>query len=302
LWQAGQSPIPASRRFWAGVLAGVTIATDYIGVVTLPLVYGYFIASRMRTAPLPAALRESALMACGTAIPIAFLWGSQWAMFGHPLYPAQYWMPIDQNVYTQEGMRGFGWPDFELLIENLFHPGYGLFVWMPIVLVAMVPARRYGADTLVLPRFERRFLVVSSVVLLLFCSMNQYARLQWNSGFRYLLPLVPLIVLALADHWMRMPRSARILIGGVAVLHAWVLTVFRDVSAWTSWQLFLTEGLQLPWLRVIRMTSDPQNVWAASWWLPACILAVTVLLAGLIWTARPRLPAQAIAAGPRVGR
>ena len=43
----------------------------------------------------------------------------------------------------------------------------------------------------------------------------------------------------------------------------------------TSWRMFLDEGLQLPWYRVLSLTSQPGNPWLGTWWVPAALLAIT---------------------------
>jgi hypothetical protein len=283
LWvrPGGDVPIAISRRLAAGFFGGVTLATDYIGVIILPLLYGYLVLPRLRTASWRQSLRESLPMIAGSLPPIAFLCYSQWAMYGHPFLPGQHWMP-DQNVYVHEGMRGFTLPDPELFLQNLFHPGFGLFVWAPILALAFVPTHSYAASSLILPRRERWFVAASVLVFLIFCSMNQYARLQWNSGFRYLVPVVPFLVLALSDHWVRLPRLAQGLLAGGAVLHSWVLTVFRE-PAHRSWSLFFEEGPQLPWYRVLGMTAAPGTPYLNTWWVPAAILAATIAVSAGLW-------------------
>jgi hypothetical protein len=200
-------------------------------------------------------------------------------MYGNAFLPGQYWMP-DQNIYTQEGMRGFTLPDPELFLQNLFHPGFGMYTWGPVLLLALNPARA-GRDV-VLPRRERWFTLAMSAAILLFCSVNQYSRLQWNSGFRYLIPLVPLLVMALADHWVRFSRSVRLAIMCSAVVHSWVLTVFREPVP-RSWQLFMSEGIQLPWYRVFSMTASPDNPFVGHWYVAAAVLAAAGAAASTIW-------------------
>lgn len=273
--------VPLGRRLAAGLFGGLVVATDYIGVVMLPVLYFYLVLPRIRTAGTVTALRESLAMVAGSLPAIAFLLYSQWAMYGNPFMPGQYWMP-DQNIYTTEGLRGFTWPDAELLLQNLFHPGFGMYVWGPVLLLALVPASRYPSQTLVLPHRERWFVIAMYAAILLFCSVNQYARLQWNSGFRYLVPLVPLLVLALADHWIRLPRGIRTGVMALAVLHSWVLTVFREPVP-RSWQLFMTEGPQLPWFRVLSMTASPDSAYLGHWVVPTVLLAGTAAVALAIW-------------------
>jgi hypothetical protein len=289
LWvRPGDSfPVPLRRRVLAGFFAGLTLATDYIGVIIMPLLYAYLFIPRLRSASWRVSFRESMAMVAGSLPPLAFLLYTQWAMYGHPLYPGQHWMP-NQNVYVNVGARGFTLFDPELFLQNLFHPGFGLYVWMPVALLALVPAWRYGRESLILPTRERRFVVAAVVALLLFCSVNQYARLQWNSGFRYLLPLVPFLVLALADHWVRMPAWARLTVGAITVVQSWVLTAFRE-PAIRAWELFWNEGPQLPWYRVLTLTASQGNPWLGTWWIPTLLLAATIALVAGIWRYGARL-------------
>jgi hypothetical protein len=283
LWvQPGSTfPVPRRHRLLAGFCGGVTLATDYIGVLILPLLYAYLVIPRLATASWKTSLRESLDMVAGSLPPIAFLLFTQWVMYGNPLTPGQYWMP-NQNMFVQEGARGFTLPDGELFLFNLFHPDYGLYTWGPLMALALVPAWWYPHSTLILPRRERRFLVAAFAVFLVFCASNQYSRLQFNSGFRYLVPLVPFFMLAIADHWVRLPRIARVAIAAPVVLHAWVLTAFREPVP-LSWTLFVSEGVQLPWFRVLRLTAGSDSTLGHAGWLPGVLLLITIVVAVAIW-------------------
>jgi hypothetical protein len=284
-------PVPLRNRLAAGLFGGMALASDYIGLVILPLLYGYLLISRLPSASIKESFREALAFVIGTIPPILFLLYSQWAMYGNPFLPGQYWMP-DQNEYTAVGIRGFAWPTPDLFIKNLFDPGYGIYTWGPILLLGLIPAIWYRNEDLIVPRRERRFIAVSFIALLIFCSANQYARLQWNSGFRYLVPIVPFTFLALADHWVRLPRSVRLPLATLALLHSWVLTVFRELSVQESWQLFLREGIQLPWLRVLRMTSSLTSAWGQGQALSILILGGTFLFIWIIWRYGARFEAQ----------
>jgi hypothetical protein len=274
-------PVSLKRRLLAGGFAGLTLATDYIGIMIMPLLYFYLFLPRLRTASWQVSFRESLAMVAGSLPPIAFLLFSQWAMYGNPFLPGQHWMP-NQNEYVNVGVRGFTMVDPELFLQNLFHPGFGLYVWSPITLLALIPAWRYHRSSLILPGTERQFVVVAVIAVMLFCATNQYARLQWNSGLRYLLPLVPFLFLALSDHWVRLPLWARVPIGAVAISQAWVLTVFREQTP-RAWQLFFEEGPRLPWYRVLSLTSRPDSPWLNTWWVPTLALIVVLALVAGIW-------------------
>jgi hypothetical protein len=163
-----------------------------------------------------------------------------------------------------------------------------MFTWGPILLLALLPPRRGVANTLVLPMFERRWLVITALVFMVFASMNQYSRLQFNSGFRYLVPLVPFMMLAIADNWRRFPGPMRWAVAVVALVHSWVLVVFREPVA-RSWAMFLDEGVQLPWYRVLTLTANPDHPWIGAWWIPAVLLGTTLLFALIVWKAGARM-------------
>ncbi|MGH9387709.1 MAG: hypothetical protein ACRD2N_25920 [Vicinamibacterales bacterium] len=299
LWVRPGMPAPVTlrRRLLAGFFGGLTLATDYIGLLILPLLYGCLVIPRLTTASWKVSLRESMAMVVGSLPPILFLLYSQWAMYGNPFLPGQYWMP-DQNAYVNVGARGFTLPDADLFWQNLLHPGFGMYSWCPLLMLALVPTVWYRPEYLVLPRPERRFVGLTVVLFLLFCSANQYSRLQFNSGFRYLLPLVPLLFLAISDHWIRMRSWARVGLATTAVIHSWVVVVFRE-PVWQSWRLFLADGPQLPWYRILGMTSAPGDLWLGNWYVPATILVATMTTAAGIWWYGARL--EAVARAPRAG-
>lgn len=289
LWvrPGGPWPVPLKRRLLAGFFAGLTIATDYIGVIILPLLYFYLFFPRLSSASWRVSFRESLAMVAGAVPPICFLLYSQWAMYGHPFWPGQHWMP-DQNIYVSQGMRGFTLPAPDLILKNLFDPAFGMYTWGPVLLIALIPAAAYPASSLILPARERWFVCIAWVSMVLFASANQYSRLQFNSGFRYLVPLVPFLMLAAADHWIRFSPRLRSAIAGLAIFHSWMLVVFREPVG-RSWQMFMDEGPQLPWYRVLTLTSRPDQPWLGTWWIPAAILACTVVAIAGIWRYGHRL-------------
>ncbi len=294
LWVRPEEQAPASlgRRLGAGLCAGFCLAADYVGVIILPLLFGYLVLARRATASSwSTSLRESSAFVLGTVPPVLFLLYSQWAMFGDPFLPAQFWMP--EVNYTDVGMRGFAWPAPDLFLKNLFDPAYGLCPFAPLLLLAHLPAPREREPAWILPRRERRFVWLTFVVFLLFCAANQYARMQWNTGFRYLVPLVPFLFLALVDPVLRLPRRWRLSLAALALLHTWVLTMMRvDVVA--SWRRFLHQGPVLPWLDVLRKTQPADAPVISHPLLPAGILAVVGVACLLLWRHGARLEARAI--------
>jgi hypothetical protein len=216
----------------------------------------------------------------GAVPPVLFLLWSQWEMFGNPFLPAQYWMP---NVnYTDRGWRGFSWPSADLFVFNLFHPSYGMFTYGPLLLVGFLPARRYSRETRLVEREEAWFISAFVLLFLGFCAANQYSRMQWNTGFRYLVVLVPFVYLLACEHLGRLSPRSLLLLSVPVILHSWVLSMVREPVP-EAWRRFLTEGFQLPWLTVLRRTSPPDNPWLNSQFLPIVVFAVVGALVASCW-------------------
>lgn len=294
-----QDRLPTPKRLlWAGVLAGLCLALDYAGVIMLLCLFAYLLWMHRGPAGTRGLLRPASAFVLGTVPPVAYLLFTQWTSFGNPFLPGQYWMPR-QNEFVDLGARGMTLPDWDLFWANLFDLDWGLFPFAPLLLLALVPAA-YKQGPRVLPGRERVFAGVFSLILLIFCSCNQYAWLQWNTGIRYLLPIVPFAFLAAADHLSRVRPAILALIGIPAVVHTWVLTmvwylppVRGDAQAVPeSWRLFLSEGVQFPWLSVLRRTPtlDWQVVYAT--WTPYVLLLTAGVAIGLVW-AWPRRKASA---------
>jgi hypothetical protein len=306
LWdRAGEADaVSLGRRLTAGLCAGFALAADYSGVVPLVCLYGYLVFGRLSSVSLVRSVRESIPFILGSVPPVLFLLYSQWAMYGHPFLPGQYWMPAVN--YTDRGWRGFSPPALDLFLLNLFHPSYGMLAFAPLLLLGMIPALRYRSDRLLLPRRERVFVAGFVTLFLLFCAANQYSRMQWNCGFRYLLPLVPLLFLAACDHLARLPRAALVAVSVPALAHSWILCMARDClppgDSWRYADSFLSwlrdlqletvpasytriwnEGIQLPWLAVWRHASPGGPPILHSPWLPIAILAGCGVVILAIW-------------------
>ncbi len=273
-------PVSVKNRLVAGFLCGLCLALDYSGVVPLLVFFGYLIIRRLSTASLKTSIQESIPFIVGSIPPVLFLLYSQWAMFGNIFYPGQYWMP-DVN-YTDSGFRGFSWPTLDLFYLNLFAPSYGMYVYGPILVLGLVPTYFYNRNKLILPHPERILIAVYFVVFLIFCAANQYSRMQFNSGFRYLLPLVPLIYLSVCDHLVRLPRRWLIIIVVPVLLNSWVISMVREPVP-ESWYRIITEGFQLPWLTVLRATAPEDHPVLSSSLLPIIIITFTFFLTYFIW-------------------
>lgn len=290
--------LPAGRRFHSGLLAGTCVALDYAGAVILLALFAWWFLARRSAAGTGTAIRESWAFILGSVPPVLFLLWSQWAMYGDPFLPGQKAMPPVN--FTDRGFVGFDWPAPDLFLKNLFSLDYGLFTFGPLLFFALWPAGRRNDGHNVLTRTERRFVAGFSLAFLVFCAANQYSRMQWNSGFRYLLPLVPFLFLLAAEQLKRLPRSLFIAVSVAAVAHGWVLSMARftplerddtRTAVLESWRRVLTEGPQLPWLKVLARTSAEHGSWLGSPWLAAGVVALAAAAAATIWTCGARAAA-----------
>ncbi|MEZ4414456.1 MAG: hypothetical protein R3E10_01755 [Gemmatimonadota bacterium] len=281
LWprEAG-APASLGRRTWAGLLAGIALATDYSGVVPLLALYGYLVGVRWKEVGFLRSFRESIPFVLGSVPPVAFLLFSQWAMFRNPFLPGQYWMP--DVSYTDRGWRGFAWPAPDLFLLNLFSPRWGMVPFAPLLALGLLPAWRYARDKLVIPRPERWFIAAFVLAYLVFCAANQYSRMQWNTGFRYLLPIVPFLFMTAVDHLQRLPRNLLRGVAAAALIHSWVIASVRE-QAFSSWAILFRDGVQLPWLTVLRMTRPEGTPVLSSAWLPPVLLTLVGLATWWMW-------------------
>ncbi|MBK9241610.1 MAG: hypothetical protein IPL75_15420 [Acidobacteria bacterium] len=51
----------------------------------------------------------------------------------------------------------------------------------------------------------------------------------------------------------------------------------------------LFRGPQLPWYRVLTLTSRPDSAWLGTWWPPTMLLVLTLAVAAGIWRYGSRL-------------
>lgn len=310
VWRRPDAPgaLPGARAFWGGFLAGTSLALDYAGVVPLLIFFAHVLADHRHDRR--ALLRRGALFVAGSVPPVIFLCASQWAMYGDPFLPGQWWMP--EVNYTDEGWRGFGLPDPEVFWLNLVSFDYGLLPFAPLLLLLAIPRRprpfSSSATGRGWPTGTALFTTWIFIgAFLLFCAANQYSRMQWNSGFRYLLPLIPFLFLLLAPLLARLSRPVLLGLGVPAVVHEWVLCLHRytppdrlsgadEASTIVgSWRRFAEQGVEFPWLGVLRGTESLRIPGQESMLFGPAILFFSAALIAVIWRvgARPSRPEKA---------
>jgi hypothetical protein len=290
------APPTSARAGAAGFLAGLALLCDYSALVAVPLLGIYCLYRCVRGAradpqdavgssswAMTASLHDVvpvAAMAAAAAIPMGVLLAYQAWAFGNPIWPAQRYMPPAE--YGAEGWYGFAGIDPELLYANLFDLRFGLVPAAPLLLLAL-------AAPLVLRSVGAPELALTVSVFLgfwLLGSATQFARLQWETGVRYLVPVVPFVFLPTAAVVVCLPRLVRGAVTALAVLQSWALAMVREDPI-TSVRTVLADGPQLPWLKTLERTGDQYGSVAAVLAANPAIMAVAVAVVpvALLWLA-----------------
>lgn len=290
---------PWRRLLLAGLAGGFAFLCDYSGALATGLL-GLYAIVRARDAesgfggPLRAALGY----ALGAAVPVLLLWFYQWAAFGNFLLPPQHWMP--SVVHSEQGYQGVTGPTWELFKMLLVHPAFGLFAVAPLLVLALgapiVGLRRKSF----IPGRELLLCGLIAAAFIVFFSAVQYTRLQWSTGIRYLMPVIPFLFLPAAVTLVRLPKWLAWPIVFLAVTVSWSIAMVRNqYGVHTNVIRVFVEGLQLPWLSTLGRMAKQYAPWLDG--MPSALpvmLLTGVVVAGIWLIKRPRDPMVAAASAP----
>jgi hypothetical protein len=271
------------RAYWAGVAGGTAILFDYSGVVFLLGLFAYVLVKRFHERDARYAVTHGAWYVLGTLPPVFLLWFYQWRAFGNPFLPGQNWMPPVE--WIELGYRGYGLPQLELLLALAFDHRFGFFVTAPITVLgfaAFLLRKRRPA----LPMLEMVTCVALFLALWVFFAGSNYVRLQWNTGVRYMAPVLPFLFLPAALVLARMRRFPLLVLATGSVVLNWCMAMNREV--WRPLGVLepvvrvLTGGFELPALTTLsrmQMFRDlvPDGV------SPLPLFALTAVILWLVW-------------------
>ncbi len=230
------------RYLLAGLAGGMAVLFDYSGVVFLVGLFIYGIVKGHQSNPKEVIPRLTGFFIIGALLPILLLWYYQWQSFGNPFLPAQYWMP--DTSYSDFGYQGFGLPQPGLLVYLLLDTRYGLFTTSPLILLGFAAPFVNRGSKRRFPGLEMNFIIGLFLGLLIFSSANNFAYLQFNTGLRYLAPLIPFLFILVSITLMRLPRWIVSAIVIVSVFQSWSMAMYRDVEQ--------TSGVLNPVIRTMR--------------------------------------------------
>jgi hypothetical protein len=294
LWRPWDDPTAPRRPRYllAGLLCGWTLVLDYSGAVAVAALSLYAWAKQRA---LPAALRRPADLieyGAGVLASVSVLFITQWIAFGHPLLAAQHYMPPTQ--YSVIGYNGMTWPQPDLLWQTAFGLSFGLFTSAPLLLPALYVPGWWNTRMRLLPRRETLLALGFTVALFLFAAANQFGRLQFNSGVRYVVPAVPFLFLLAAGPLLRLPRVVGLAVAVLGTYWSWCLAMYRDVEqglgVLESLIHITTEGVRLPWLVTLQRLGFIGDARLYS----AVLLGLAAVGLALLWGVRLR-PRPALA-------
>lgn len=272
-----------ARDILCGVAGGLALLFDYTGVVIIAGL-GLYVTIKRWMADSPAAgIRAGAWYTLGALGPIGLLWFYQYAAFGNPFLPGQHWMPPVQ--WIDRGYQGYQFPPSgELLWMLLMDHRFGLFVSGPVFLLALAAPFVNRGEGRLIPRMELAVMFGLVIGTWLFFGGNNYTRLQFNTGIRYLACLFPFLFIpaALVLSRMRLATAYSWALLGISI--AWPLAMYRRVQSpigvLDPIVRTFSAGFTLPSLRSLSLTSGQYGDYFLRGVSP---LAVYVLAAAIIW-------------------
>lgn len=279
-----------TRFFLGGLAGGTALLFDYSGAVLLLGLFAYGFIKRAREASTGDVVRHSIWYVLGTIGPVGLLWFYQWQSFGNPFLPGQHWMPPVE--WIELGYQGYGLPQLGLLVMLAFDYRFGFFISSPLILLAFVAPLLDRGIRQVLPTFELVFMLVLFVVFWIFFSGSNYTRLQFNTGMRYLAPMLPFMFVPAAVVLARLPRRVLYIIALVSIVEAWSLAMYRDVEKPLGIldpiiRTFMG-GFQLPALTTLSRMSEQFGAYIPHGVSALPILLLTAALIFVIWAPMSR--------------
>lgn len=251
LWRPNGFPSWRERTacLVAGFVGGYSLVSDYSGAVVLGWLGVYALWVGWDHAGTRGAWRNALSYTAGATGPILLLLFYQWRAFGSPWYPGQHYMPPVE--WVEIGYKGVSWPEWRLFTMLLFDTRFGLLVSCPLLALGVAGLVTAVRRSTWLPKREALFLASFTVLFLVFFSAVQYTQLQWVTGIRYVVPVIPALFLLSFVCFLRLPSAVRYPILVLAFAESWCLSMVRATDISDSIARVLLGGFQLPWVNVL---------------------------------------------------
>lgn len=245
--------------FWRGLaiglLAGYTVVVDFVGGFAITVAGVVLLVTVWRPAT-PAHLRFALGVVLGALVGVLPLLVYNYLAFGSPLQLG--YMSVVGFEGMKTGFFGIGLPDPVIILELLFGGYRGLLPLAPVLV--LVP---FGL-VMMFRRPENRpmvnVIVAVALTLLLINAGYYYWHGGWSTGPRHMVPMLPLLGLALAfglpaGRWTR--AGALLLVAWGLVLSALIASTWifanEDVS-WPLLDIYLVDARNpMTWLRNVSL-------------------------------------------------
>jgi len=276
------------RAVLAGLCGGVAFLCDYSGALVLGALGIYGLLRVWEGRP---GMREigrlSVRFALGAAGPILLLWYYQWASFGNPFLPPQNYMaPVPWSDLGYQGVTG---PQAELWWMLLLDARFGLLITCPILILAVFGPWLAWTKRSPIPMRETVFCLAFSIAFIVFFSSVQYTRLQYIHGIRYVVPVIPFLLLPTIAMLLQLPRIVSIALGLGSLALGWGMAMARlqelQGSVFDGFLDLLVGGPQLPALLTFEKMAaqyDPGLAHVS----PTTIFLLAGVAIAVIWTVR----------------
>lgn len=197
----------------AGLLTGLSIHVHLLNLAAVPCLLAYALLPSWRAGTLARERNAWTLaLALGTLALAALLFG-QWWRFGDPFESGRL------------GRYGHWTAPFEGLLAMMVAPGRSLWLYSPPLILAAFAwpeLRRRDPNT-------ATFVLAIALVRLVLVACRSDWRGGWGIGPRYLVPIIPFLLLPLAtwlERWRELGRPRRwtslTLIAGATLMQAWL--------------------------------------------------------------------------------
>jgi hypothetical protein len=300
-WLVRLGPAPTGLRLAGlGFVAGLAILMEYQGV--------FVIGSLGVAALYRRGWRGLAAYGLGAALPVLALLLYNTAAFGGPFHVPQQFLANDLSQTSHgRGLLGFTLPTPERLVGLTIVPERGLFAYSPILLLAPVGWVMALRRRELLPPGLAWLPVLTSLCVLLWVASFEDWRGGNSFGPRYLIIVLPLLLLGVAVAMTRIASRVWLPLAAVSVATNWLGAQYGFAhDVFSHWRTFFQQGFTLPVLRVIlghTGLDSPAIALLRHWqWAIVAVyfaglaLALAVLLRFVAGSAHSRL-----AAGPAGG-
>ncbi|MFI5302130.1 MAG: hypothetical protein ACHREM_28905 [Polyangiales bacterium] len=191
VWRLGRGEWRDDLYLLSGLLAGLTVASEYTGALPLVPLALYGVATAKRK------IKALVFASVGlTPVVIALMWYHS-AAFGDPFVTGYKF--LNDGAYQHwhlGGFLGIRYPDPRAFVLSFCSPLRGLFALSPVLALGVLglPFGKWSRDL----RKERALSVAVLLLFAYFTSSFTYDSWGWTTGPRHLTPLVPFLLVPIA--------------------------------------------------------------------------------------------------------